>query len=121
MTTPSSDEGAHAPNAVLASLANERTLLAWQRTAMSWGGAGAIVTRYFADDGLLRPHTLVGVGMLLVGALMWMDGTRRYRHADAAIRRDEDVTVPIGTIRAVWLATVVAIAAAVLVEVIATE
>ena len=119
MTPAHDDHGRHTSNAVLASLANERSLLAWQRTAMSWGGAGAIVTRYFASDGLLRAHTLVGVAMLLVGALMWLDGTRRYRRADAAIRRDDDVAVPVATIRAVWLATVAAITAAVLVEVIA--
>jgi uncharacterized membrane protein YidH (DUF202 family) len=71
---------------VLGSLANERTHLAWQRTAMSWAGAGAAVIRVFAEDGVLRLRTATGALMVLVGALVWVDGQRRYRAADAAIR-----------------------------------
>ena len=102
---------------VLSSLANERTHLAWQRTAMSWGGAGAVVTRYFADDGVLRPQTGIGALMLLVGALMWLDGSRRYHAADDAIRAGRSVPVPTTILRAVWSATVLVITAAVAVEI----
>jgi uncharacterized membrane protein YidH (DUF202 family) len=101
---------------VLSSLANERSHLAWQRTAMSWGGAGAVVTRYFAEDGILTLRTTVGMAMLVVGALMWLDGSRRYHHAARAIREGRPVEVPVATLRAVWLATVVVIALAVGVE-----
>jgi hypothetical protein len=52
---------------------------------MSGAGAGAVVTRYFAADGPVRPQTAVGMLMLAVGALMWLDGSRRYHRADAAI------------------------------------
>ena len=72
--------------AVLPSLANERSHLAWQRTAMSWGGAGAVVTRYFAEDGLVTAADDGGVLMIVVGALMWLDGAAATT-APVAIRR----------------------------------
>ena len=105
---------------VLSSLANERNLLAWQRTAMSWGGAGAVVTRYFATDGLLRAQTVVGMLMLVVGALMWLDGTRRYHRVADALRAPgaRAVAIPLATIRVVWLSTVAVTVAAVVVEVL---
>ena len=102
---------------VLGSLANERTHLAWQRTAMSWAGAGAAVIRVFAEDGVLRPRTATGVLMVLVGGLVWVDGQRRYRAADAAIRAGAPPRVPVHSIRAVWLATVLAVAVTVVAEV----
>ena len=103
---------------VAASLANERNLLAWQRTAMSWAAAGAVVTRYFATDGLLRPSTVVGMLMMVVGALVWLDGTRRYHRAVIAIRANLHVPVPVRAIQAVWIASVVVIATAIVVETI---
>ena len=102
---------------VIESVAAERNLLAWQRTAMSWGGAGAVITRYFGTDGLLRPQTAIGMLMLLVGALMWLDGTRRYHRVTAALRAGQHPPLPMATIRVVWAATVVATLAAVVVEV----
>lgn len=95
-----------------ASLANERNLLAWQRTAMSWGAAGAIVTRYFVTKDLLRPQSAVGMSMLMVAALIWFDGTRRYHANAVAIRSDHALRVPQRTIRAVWIATLGVILAA---------
>lgn len=104
---------------VRGSLANERTHLAWQRTAMSWAGAGAVVTRYFAEDGVLRPRTATGVLMLLIGGLIWRDGSRRYRRADEAIRAGRPPVVPADAIRVVWLATVAVIAVTIVIEVVA--
>jgi uncharacterized membrane protein YidH (DUF202 family) len=105
-------------SAIAASLANERTLLAWQRTAMSWAGAGAVVIRYFATEGLLRPPTVVGMLMLVVGALVWLDGTRRYHRAAIAIREGAGVLVPVRSIKAVWMAATIVVAAAIAVEVV---
>ena len=119
MTDGREPSDAGVDSAVLRSLANERNLLAWQRTAMSWGGAGAVVTRFFAADGLLRPPTVVGMLMLVIGAAMWLDGTQRYRRAAASIRAAETPTVPLVTIQVVWVATVAVTVAAVLVEVAA--
>ncbi len=104
---------------VRGSLANERTHLAWQRTALSWAGAGAVVTRYFAEDGVVRPRTATGALMLLIGALLWVDGTRRHRRAAEAIHRGQTPVVPAAAIRVVWVATVAVIAVVIVVEVLA--
>ncbi len=97
----------HHPD-VLGSLAAERVHLAWNRTALSWGGAGAATVRYFADDGFLRPSTAIGFAMLMVGALSWAGGTSEYRRTMAAIRADEPVRVRGGVLRAMaWFTTVV--------------
>jgi putative membrane protein len=101
---------------VAASLANERSHLAWQRTAMSWVGAGAVVTRYFASDGFLRAETMVGVLMVLAGSLMWLAATRRYHRAHLAIRAAAEVPVPTRTIQVVWVTTVLVVLAALGVE-----
>ena len=47
---------------------------------------------------------------------MWLDGTQRYRRAAASIRAAETATVPVATIRVVWLATVAVTVAALVVE-----
>ena len=104
---------------VRGSLANERTHLAWQRTAMSWAGAGAVVTRYFAEDGVVRPRTATGALMMVIGALIWLDGARRYRRAAEAIHGGQAPVVPTAAIRVVWVATVAVIAATIVVEVLA--
>lgn len=67
-------------------LANERTLLAWLRTsvALQAGGIGLI---HFAPR--LDLNGLIGLALLLLGALTGLSGYRRYRAADRAIRRGE--------------------------------
>jgi uncharacterized membrane protein YidH (DUF202 family) len=99
------------------SLANERNGLAWQRTSLSWMGSGAAVTRYFADDGLLRAQTIVGWLMLAVGGSMWLGSVRRYHRNADAIRDDVATTVPLAAIRATWIASVIAIGVAIATEI----
>jgi putative membrane protein len=65
------------------SLANERTLLAYQRTAIGLIGASVAVA-HFLDDGVLA-LTLAGV-LLASGAVAAVGGYRRYTAADHAIR-----------------------------------
>jgi putative membrane protein len=65
------------------SLANERTLLAYQRTAIGLIGASVAVA-HFLDDGALA-ITLAAV-LLLSGAVAAVGGYRRYQAADQAIR-----------------------------------
>src|SRR4051794_11894677 len=65
------------------SLANERTLLAYQRTAIGLIAA-AVAVAHFIDEGTLA-LTLAGV-LLVSGALAAIGGYRRYRAADRAIR-----------------------------------
>jgi putative membrane protein len=64
-------------------LANERTLLAYQRTAIGLIGAAVAVAHFLEDDVL----ALVFAGLLLLtGAATAIGGYQRYRAADKAIR-----------------------------------
>jgi putative membrane protein len=65
------------------SLANERTLLAYQRTAIGLVGA-AVAVAHFLDEGALA-LSLAGV-LLASGAIAAVGGYRRYLAADRAIR-----------------------------------
>jgi uncharacterized membrane protein YidH (DUF202 family) len=111
-----SHEGPGSASAVALSLGNERTHLAWQRTAISWAGAGAVVTRYFAADGFFRLPTIIGTLMLLVGALVWLDGSRRYHRAARAIHSGSSLPSPLRSIQAVWIATMIVAITTVVVE-----
>jgi putative membrane protein len=61
-------------------LANERTLLAWQRTALAMVGLGFVVDRFAfqgeAGEGLAG--TLLGMVLILAGALAAIVGVWRY-------------------------------------------
>ena len=106
---------------VLGSLANERNGLAWQRTALSWFGAGAAVVRYFSGDGLVTSRSTIGYLMLVLGAFIWIDGTRRYQFHDQRIRDDAPNVVPAGTIRSIGYATTAVIVAIIVVELTRTN
>ncbi|HST83211.1 MAG TPA: DUF202 domain-containing protein [Kineosporiaceae bacterium] len=67
-------------------LANERTLLAWIRTSVTLQ-AGGVAVLHFATS--LTLNGVVGLTLLLVGALAGLGGFSRYRAADRAIRRGE--------------------------------
>jgi uncharacterized membrane protein YidH (DUF202 family) len=105
----------HNPD-VLGSMANERNGLAWQRTALSWVASGATVARYFASGGILRARTSIGLLMIAVGALIWIDGARHYQHRAHKIRADEPTRIPAGTLRIVSIATTIVIATIIAIE-----
>lgn len=65
------------------SLANERTLLAYQRTAIGLIAA-SIAVAHFLDRSVTA--SLLAAVLLLSGAVAGIGGYRRYRVADAAIR-----------------------------------
>lgn len=59
-------------------LANERTLLAWQRTALTVVGLGFLVDRFAfetSDQGL---SSLLGLGLIALGAALAIVGARRF-------------------------------------------
>ena len=64
-------------------LANERTLLAWVRTALTLLAAGVGTLQLIEDEWRTGP----GLGLLLLGAAAAFVGLARYRSAYAAIRR----------------------------------
>jgi putative membrane protein len=69
-----------APPSVRDHLANERTLLAWIRTALTVMGLGFLVDR-LALDGSQAWQSAAGVGLVLFGALLALAGAYSYLNA----------------------------------------
>ena len=94
------------------SLANERTLLAYSRTALALLVAGLALTgsRQIADApvGLAA----LGIPLLVLGGAVSVGGWRRFREAQTAMRKGEALPPPaLGTILPATLAIVAAGAA----------
>ena len=68
--------------AVRRNAANGRTYLAWNRTALTWGGVGVVYARYAAPRGLVSAATITGVAMVLCSAVLWLIGMLRYRRRE---------------------------------------
>ena len=62
------------PPSVRDHLANERTLLAWIRTALTVVGLGFIVDRLALTDGSGTLEALAGVGLVILGGLIAVAG-----------------------------------------------
>ena len=71
------------------SLANERTLLAYQRTAIALLAAAVAIAHFFGDGVLV----LVLAGALLVtAAIAAVGGYHQFRRVDAAVRSGQPVS-----------------------------
>ena len=86
------DRGAIPESRVRDHLANERTLLAWQRTALTIIGLGFVVDRFaLGGAGSAVVGSSVGLGLVLLGGAASGLGAYRYvkteREIDAAIYR----------------------------------
>ena len=68
------------------SLANERTLLAWVRTALALDVAGLGVVRFAPELGVAGGRELVGGVLVLLGAATAWSGYRRFLATDRAMR-----------------------------------
>jgi putative membrane protein len=68
------------------SLANERTLLAWVRTALALDAAGLGVVRFAPPLGVPGGRETVGGVLILLGAVTAWSGYRRFLATDTAIR-----------------------------------
>ena len=80
--SPGPGEPGYEPD-VRFSLANERTLLAYQRTTIGLIAAGVAVTHFLDNDVLA--YVLAGL-LILCGAIAGIGGYQRYIQADHAIR-----------------------------------
>ncbi|MBW3620995.1 MAG: DUF202 domain-containing protein [Actinobacteria bacterium] len=86
-------------------LQQERTALAWDRTALAMLASGLVYARAVGPPYVRVAHLPVAVA-LGVGAAMLLLGARRYADLHATLRADRPVQrVPY--VRAVWLGTVV--------------
>lgn len=99
-------------------LANERTLLAWQRTALALLGLGFLVDR-FAFQGSGGPAgSIVGLALISVGALASIAGTVRYLRTERDI---DQATYRPGSLAHLLLTGAVVVGAALLVLLLVAE
>ncbi len=103
---PSSPEEADVDARFL--LANERTLLAWLRTALSLEAAGVALFQLTRNSAA----RVIGLALLVLGAAAAVTGYVRYRSADRRMRVGQ--LPPVGRGPAVVTAGLVVLAAALL-------
>lgn len=70
-------------------LANERTFLAYVRTALALDGAGLAVVQFLTKVGSQRGREIVGMLLVLGGLGTLLAGYARWRSVQAAMRRAE--------------------------------
>ena len=101
------------------SLANERTLLAWLRTALALIAGGVAMTQFVPELGFPAGGPIVSVALLLGGLGTALAGHRRYLRNEAAIAADEPLPVSsaAGWVTGLVAALVVALLVLVLLEV----
>jgi putative membrane protein len=101
------------------SLANERTLLAWVRTALALDVAGLGVVRFAPELGIPAGRELVGGVLVLLGAITAWSGYRRFLATDRAIRAGDPI--PAHAAPRVLAATLAVVSVAVLVLLVADK
>jgi inner membrane protein YidH len=70
-------------------LANERTLLAYQRSAIGLMAAAIAVAHFFGDDVMVL---LLALGLLATAVLATVGGYVRYRQVDLALREGRHIS-----------------------------
>ena len=75
-------------------LANERTFLAWIRTALALLAAGVAVGELFATETNGLGHTALAASCVTVAATLSLGAFYRWRQVQAAMRRDKPLPSP---------------------------
>src|SRR3954470_16030194 len=70
-------------------MANERTFLAWNRTALAFIAVGLAVEQFVDASRALR--LVVSVPLILLGGVVGVGGYLRWRQSEDAMARGEDV------------------------------
>lgn len=70
-------------------LANERTFLAWQRTALGLLAAGVALVQFVPELVVPGARHVMGVGLSVLAISTSWIGLQRWRQADRAMRRGE--------------------------------
>ena len=104
---PVKDEGGDPDPRVL--LANERTMLAWTRTALALMAVGAAVTQLPSERDVPGAE-LVGLPLIVIGAAVGLMSQRTWRRRHDAIQAGS----PLPPFGQPWLLVVALIAAAVI-------
>ena len=92
------------------SLANERTFLAWIRTALALDAAGIGVVKLLPPLGPPFARELLGVALLVLGTVVASTSYRRWREAERALRTDQPL--PHAAMPRVLAVSIAALAAA---------
>lgn len=71
------------------SYANERTFLAWNRTALALIAAGLAVVTLLPELEVEHGRRIIGVPLILLGALLALTSYRRWEDNERAMRRRE--------------------------------
>jgi putative membrane protein len=100
------------------SLANERTLLAWLRTALALIAGGVAMTQFVPDLGFPAGGPVVSVGLLLSGLGTALAGHRRYLRNEAAIAADQPLPA---NPAAAWVTGLVAVLVVALLVLVVVE
>lgn len=87
-------------------LANERTFLAWNRTALALVAAGLALTQLLPPDSVPGGRRLVGIPLILFGTVIAWLSYQRWKTVGAALRRGEE---PSTTMLPVLLAATVVV------------
>jgi putative membrane protein len=74
-------DGRREPPSVRDHLANERTLLAWMRTALTVVGLGFIVDRLALTGATGRLEALAGIGLVVLGGAIAVGGAYSFLRA----------------------------------------
>jgi putative membrane protein len=69
--------------------ANERTFLAWNRTALAFIAGGLAVEQFIDTGRALR--LLVAIPLILLGGFVGVAGYYRWQHAEEAIRSGREL------------------------------
>ena len=101
------------------SLANERTLLAWIRTALALDAGGLAVIRFAPDLAVPGGREGVGVALVLLGALTAGASYRRWIKVDLAMRAGRPL--PASSLPKVLSLSLVALSLAVMVLLVAAR
>jgi putative membrane protein len=72
-------------------LANERTFLAWIRTALALIAGGIAVAQFVPSFGIPGLRHGLSVALTAGGGLLAASAVRRWQRVQAAMRRDEDL------------------------------
>lgn len=100
------------------SLANERTLLAWLRTALALIAGGVAMTQFAPNLGLPGGGPAVSFGLLLAGLVTALAGYRRYVRNERAIAAAQPLPVSPASM---WVTGVVVVLVLALLVLVALE